>query len=659
MVRIAPTGKIGRGKTGQSPALASSQSAAKSWVIALGCAVIMVSCVFDDGCGFSSGGTKSSGTSSSSTTSDSGTGQSISGTVGPAANGGAVTVTLSGASNATTVTDSLGNYSFPDVAKGSYSVTPSKSSMGFTPPVQAVVVNGTNALDIDFTAAPVSAPSYTISGNISPAASASGTLVTLAGTANATTVADASGNYSFPGLANGPYSVTPSMSGLGFNPNTQTTNLNGANVSGVNFSASSTAVNLQPPIPATFFAVSDTYAGDTPKISYGVMGHPVQLVWETSEQTKGVFDFSTFDSLVAVAPTDTNGTALIDLTLGMTPGWATSQQSTCTTESSGAVGCTAPPDNIQDWIDFITAMMNHYNGVNAPHVKYYELWNEADPNSTYWTGTAAQLEALAAAAYPIIKQDSNSFVLSPSMAGNVYSTGPYATMSFLTDYLTAGGSQYADIAAFHGFIADMTLVPYPLPTQPCSATDNTCGGSITAQVTAYRQVMDQNGMTGKPLFNTEGGFEGADIPDMDTKTAWLGQYYALQAAMYNSAQVQLVSWFLWGGNSQLAGSLETDSHQPSEVGIAYDQMFNWLVGRSFNAPCASAGTIWTCNLSGSNGYQAEIIWDSSQTCSSGTCTTSNQTVSGSYVDYRDLAGNSTGIANQTVSVGLKPILLEN
>jgi hypothetical protein len=659
MVRVAPSGKIGRGKTSQSQGRAASQRAAKSWVIPFCCAAIMTFSMIDAGCGFSAGGTNSGGAKSSSTPSGSGTGLSISGTIGPAANGGEVTVTLSGAANATTVTDSSGNYSFPDVVKGSYSVTPSKSNLGFMPAVQAVGVNGSNVLGVDFTAAPVSTPGYTISGNISPAATAAGILVTLAGTANATTVADASGDFSFPGLANGAYSVTPTMSGLGFSPNTQTANLNGANVSGVDFSASSTTVTSQPAIPATFFAVSDTYAGDTPKISYGVMGHPVPLVWETSEQTKGVFDFSTFDSLVSVAPTDTDGTALIDLTLGMTPGWATSEQSTCTTESSGAVGCTAPPDNIQDWINFITTMMNHYNGVNAPHVKYYEIWNEADPNSEYWTGTAAQLEALAAAAYPIIKQDSNSFVVAPSMAGNVYSTGPYATLTFLTDYLTAGGSQYADIAAFHGFIADLTLVPYPLPTQPCSATDNTCAGSITAQVTAYRQVLDQNGMTGKPLFNTEGGFEGADIPDMDTKAAWLGQYYALQGAMYNSAQVELVSWFLWGGNSQLAGSLETDNHQPSEVGIAYDQMFNWLVGRSFNAPCASTGTIWTCTLSGSNGYQAEIIWDSSQTCSSGSCTTSNQTVSSSYVDYRDLAGNSTSITNQSVPVGLKPILLEN
>jgi hypothetical protein len=581
---------------------------------------------------------------------------SISGTISSAPNSGVI-VTLSGDASASTVADAAGNYSFPALPNGSYSVTPSQSGFGFAPTVQAVTLNGANVSSVNFTADATSGPSYTISGTINSAPN-SGVTVTLSGAATAATVTDASGNYSFPALANGSYSITPSQSGFGFSPNTQAALVNGASVTGMNFTAST--VISTPAIPATFFAVSDTYAGDPPQISYGAMGHPIQLVWETSEQSKGVFDFSSFDALAGIAPTDTDGTALIDLTLGMTPGWATSQQTTCRTEGSvNAVGCTAPPDNIQDWTDFITALMNHYNGVNAPHIKYYELWNEADPNSTYWTGTAAQLEQLAAAAYPIIKRDGHSLVIAPSMAGNVYSTGPYATLTFLASYLAAGGSDNADIAAFHGFIADMTLVPYPLPTEPCSATDTTCGGSITAQVAAYRQVLDQNGMTGKPLFNTEGGFEGADIPDMDTKAAWLAQYYALQASMYNSAQIQFVSWFTWGGDAQLAGSLETDSHQPSEVGIAYTQVFNWLVGRSLASPCSNSGNLWTCALAGTNGYQAEIIWDASQTCSGGTCTTSNQSVASIYVRYQDVAGNSTTISNQTVPVGLKPILLEN
>jgi hypothetical protein len=409
-------------------------------------------------------------------------------------------------------------------------------------------------------------------------------------------------------------------------------------------------------IPLTFFAVNDTTSTDPPRLNYGTLGHPVPLAWQTIEQSQGVYNFQLFDNFAQIAPKDSSGNALMVMTLGKTPPWATSDPSTCVLSQAGDnVGCTAPPSNIQYWTNFITALMQHYNGVNAPHIKYYELWNEADPDSSYWTGTAAQLAQLAVAAYPIIKQDPNSYVLTPSMAGNVHSVGPNGTIPFLTAYLQAGGGQNADIGSFHGFVASLDVVPYPLPTQDCPGSESTCGGSITAIVNAYRQTFDANGLSGKPMFNTEGGFEGADIPDPDTAAAWLAQYYALQAGMYNSAQLQLVSWFTWGA---AAGQLENNDVL-TEVGTAYNQLSNWLVGRTLSSPCSPTGTIWTCTMTGSNGYQAEIIWDSSQTCASGVCSSANQPVNSTYTSYEDLAGNSGTITGGAAPVGLKPILLEN
>jgi hypothetical protein len=156
------------------------------------------------------------------------------------------------------------------------------------------------------------------------------------------------------------------------------------------------------------------------------------------------------------------------------------------------------------------------------------------------------------------------------------------------------------------------------------------------------------------LFNTEAGFEGATI-DLDTGAAWLAQYYALQAGMYNNDGLQLVSWFAWGTDD---GQLDNGPNL-TEVGAAYNQVSNWLVARTLASPCSSSGTIWTCTITGTNGYQAEIIWDASKSCLAGICATSNQPVAGIFIDYQDLAGNSTTISNQTAPVGLKPILLEN
>ncbi len=74
---------------------------------------------------------------------------------------------------------------------------------------------------------------HTIAGTIS-GVGAAGTSITLSGAMNATTIADASGNYSFSGLADGTYSVSPSAGGS-FSPASQTVTLSGKHALGVNF----------------------------------------------------------------------------------------------------------------------------------------------------------------------------------------------------------------------------------------------------------------------------------------------------------------------------------------------------------------------------------------------------------------------------------------
>ena len=78
---------------------------------------------------------------------------------------------------------------------------------------------------------------YAISGTISPSSGGSGSTLTLSGPAAASTAADGSGNYSFTGLANGTYVVSPAHSGYTFTPSLQTVKINGANAPGVNFAA--------------------------------------------------------------------------------------------------------------------------------------------------------------------------------------------------------------------------------------------------------------------------------------------------------------------------------------------------------------------------------------------------------------------------------------
>jgi uncharacterized protein (TIGR03437 family) len=158
---------------------------------------------------------------------------SISGTISPTAGGSGAVVTLSGSASATVNADSSGNYSFAGLANGAYTMTPSSSGYTFSPANQSATVNGANATAVNFTA---TALTWSISGTIT---GGNGAKVALSGASGATATADTSGNYTFSGLANGSYLVTPSKSGYTFSPSNQSANVNGANVSGINFAAQS------------------------------------------------------------------------------------------------------------------------------------------------------------------------------------------------------------------------------------------------------------------------------------------------------------------------------------------------------------------------------------------------------------------------------------
>ena len=159
------------------------------------------------------------------------------------ATGAGATVTLSGHANATTTTDSAGNYTFSGLADGSYTVTPSHAGYTFTPASQNATINAANVTGIDFSGTTVPLI-YSISGTITPASDGAGATVTLGGSASATTTTDALGNFVFNGVSDGTYSVIPSKTGFSFSPSNSSVSVNGANVTGVNFTASTQAFSL-------------------------------------------------------------------------------------------------------------------------------------------------------------------------------------------------------------------------------------------------------------------------------------------------------------------------------------------------------------------------------------------------------------------------------
>ncbi len=113
-------------------------------------------------------------------------------------------------------------------------VTPAKSGFAraFSPVNASVTVNGANVTGVNFTAPLYNLEYFGHGGH-------GGRYGTLSGAGTGTVTADGSGNYTFTGLANGNYTVTPAKAGFTFSPANRAVTVNGANVTGVNFTAAS------------------------------------------------------------------------------------------------------------------------------------------------------------------------------------------------------------------------------------------------------------------------------------------------------------------------------------------------------------------------------------------------------------------------------------
>ncbi len=91
---------------------------------------------------------------------------------------------------------------------------------------------------------------YSISGTVNESGDSedvgvggplTGATVTLTGDASAATTTDASGNYTFSGLSNGSYTVTPSLAGYTFSPTSSPVTISGANRTGQDFTGIATS----------------------------------------------------------------------------------------------------------------------------------------------------------------------------------------------------------------------------------------------------------------------------------------------------------------------------------------------------------------------------------------------------------------------------------
>ena len=371
-------------------------------------------------------------------------------------------------------------------------------------------------------------------------------------------------------------------------------------------------------IPSSLFGMTVlNFKNVQPLVQFGTTrtwdSYP-NLDWSDANPSAGVYNFSYLDAFIAM--NQARGADIV-YTFGRTPQWASSNPTAAGPYGRGEC---APPANLQNWDNYVTAIVTHVAG----KIKYWEIWNEPqDPN--FYCGSVTTMVTMAQQAYQIIKSiNPGAMVITPSVTS-------MRGLPWLQSYLGAGGGSYADIMSFHGYWSS-------------TAED------INTVISSYRSVLNANGQSAKPLWDTEASWAGAGtnvITDPKLRSAFVAKYYLLQW----SAGISRFIWYaydgagIWGGLWDGVNGLHPD-------GMAYAQVYNWMVGASLVSPCSeSSNGTWTCVISRSSGYQAEAIWNSISTVT--------YAVPTQFIQYHNLSGNITPVTGNSLTVGNLPVLLEN
>ena len=413
--------------------------------------------------------------------------------------------------------------------------------------------------------------------------------------------------------------------------------------------------NINHPWPATLIPVA----------SWRSLGSLVK--WADINTGDGVYDWSALDQWMSRAQ---NGGQDVMFTLFGTPSWASSRGNRCIIQGVPA-GCLGTPDNgcafnaengpgvcdppidldcngagtDQHFKDFVTALLNH---VGPGKIKYWELWNE--PNNDNEWNAEQDCASNPNATYQILAhmgQDLKDIVspLDPNakftMPANPENNSGDPADWMINYFANTNAANFTDIITFHGYVNFNNQCPNcPVPED------------FVPLVQSVRSAMATAGQQDKPLFDTEASWgQGSGLDDPDQQAAFLARFYLL----HMSAKVDKFYWFGW---DQVNTSLfDSTTNGLNKAGVAYKQIYTWTsILASAAQNCQSTGTQWTCDLSGPNG-QAEAIWDTSQTCSGGVCTTIPVAVGSQFKSYLDLDGNKNSISNQKVPIGAKPVLL--
>jgi hypothetical protein len=422
-----------------------------------------------------------------------------------------------------------------------------------------------------------------------------------------------------------------------------------------------------------------------PTISFnGLRLLTAETLWGQIETSNGAYDFTPVDQYLA-AVYDNGGKKVI-YTVEQVPQWASSNPSdtACDYSYLEPGGCDLPTDihangsgTDQTWINFVTALAQHVNDPTYlqthARIEYWEPWNEWYRNTVVNTYSWNDISIRATYAQMVrMTEDMRCVITGKGSVNGMPCTAPAIdpTAQILSPSDGGPNCNCGSVAVFQNFLyCDGTGASAPLSGSDCTTGSRGSAAvdiinshfyeydgyppeNLATDVPMYIAVLQPQDLA-KPLWSDEGSWgSNSSVPDLDVQASWVVRYYLVGW----STGLMEMYWYAYDGAND--GTLWTSSDGLQPAGQAWQWAYNWIVGSALTTPCSAKGTVWTCGLTLANGAAAQVIWDTSQTCSNGVCTTTSKSVSPTWTNYQDITGTYHSIiVSGSVSVGIKPILL--
>jgi len=345
--------------------------------------------------------------------------------------------------------------------------------------------------------------------------------------------------------------------------------------------------------------------------------HDNRVGWADLEPRKGEWHFEKLDQYVSLAQ---QHRVEILLTLGQTPAWAAARPNE---PSGGGAGHASEPREMAEWRTYVRTVATRYKG----RIRAYEIWNE--PNlKEFFTGSPDQLVDMAREAHAILKDiDPANAVVSPGI------TRAYG-IPWLERYLSKGGAAYADVIGYHFYVT---------PERP---------EAMIEVINAVKKALARNGITQKPLWNTETGWaKGKTFASDAEAAAYVARSYILSWA----AGVDRLYWYHWDDHAWVSLWLtDQDSLTLKPAAIAYDETSKWLTGARMISCGRNAAGTWVVRLNRGDASKRWIVWNPDKP--------TTFAVPGEWdaKQVKDLAGNRQRIAPMDrIEIGTAPVLVES